>query len=153
VTGYGPLEAEIRARAAGHPELSILGHRDDMADLVGASDLICLTSDFEAVPYALLEAMALARPVVAMRAGALADVIVDGETGRLVGAGDVGALTDALVELAGDPAEATRLGAAGREVQRARYDANVMCDAYVRLFEALTRASTAARAGAATATE
>jgi glycosyltransferase involved in cell wall biosynthesis len=65
VTGYGPLEAEIRAQAAAHPEVSILGHRDDMADVVAASDVICLTSDFEAVPYALLEAMALARPVVA----------------------------------------------------------------------------------------
>src|SRR5262249_12841496 len=74
VTGFGPLEEAIRAQAAGHPELSILGHRDDMADLVAASDVICLTSDFEAVPYALLEAMALARPVVAMRAGSLADV-------------------------------------------------------------------------------
>jgi glycosyltransferase involved in cell wall biosynthesis len=153
VTGYGPLEAEIRAQAAGRPEVSVLGHREDMADLVAASDVICLTSDFEAVPYALLEAMALARPVVAMRAGSLAEVVADGETGRLVAAGDVDALAAELVALAQDPAEAARLGAAGRERQRTRYDAAVMCDAYVRLFDALARSSTLARAGAATATE
>jgi glycosyltransferase involved in cell wall biosynthesis len=153
VTGYGPLESEIRAQAAPHPEVSILGHRDDMADLVEASDAICLTSDFEAVPYALLEGMALARPVVAMEAGSLASLVADGETGRLVGAGDVQALADALVALAQDPAEARRLGEAGRARQRKRYDAAAMCDAYVRLFDALARSSTAARAGAATATE
>lgn len=153
VTGYGPLEEAIRAQAAGLPAVSVLGHRDDMADLVAASDVICLTSDFEAVPYALLEAMALARPVVAMRAGSLADVVADGETGRLVPAGDVDALGEELVALAGDPAEATRLGVAGRELQRARYDAPAMCDSYVRLFDALARSSTATSAGAATATE
>ena len=153
VTGYGPLEATIREQAAWHPELSILGHRDDMADLVAASDVICLTSDFEAVPYALLEAMALARPVVAMRAGSLAEVVVDGVTGRLVSAGDVDALANAIVALARDPAEAARLGAAGREVQRARYDAGAMGDAYIRLFDALTRSSTSASAAAAIPTE
>ena len=60
----------------------MLGHRSDVAELIDVRTSSCLTSDLEGAPYAALEAMALARPVVAMRAGALDEVVVDGETGR-----------------------------------------------------------------------
>jgi glycosyltransferase involved in cell wall biosynthesis len=154
LAGYGPLEAELRAQAATIPAVELLGHRDDMASLVAAADAVCLTSDLEAVPYALLEGMALARPVVAMRAGALAEVVEDGRSGLLVPAGDVEAFAEALVGLARDPARAAALGAAGRERQRARFDAAVMCESYVRLFETLTaRSSASTTSGAATSTE
>ena len=155
VAGYGPEEAEVRALAEQlGGAVSVLGHRDDMPDLVEAVDAVCLTSDLEAVPYALLEAMALARPVVAMRAGALAELVEDGVTGRLVPAADIDAFAAALTELARDPVHARALGAAGQARQREGFDAAGMCDAYADLLRALAaRSSTAARAGAATPTE
>jgi glycosyltransferase involved in cell wall biosynthesis len=70
---------------------------------------------------ALLEGMASGRPGVAYRAGAPAESVVDGETGRLVPEGDVAALADALVEVLGDPARARRMGEAARARMQALY--------------------------------
>jgi glycosyltransferase involved in cell wall biosynthesis len=68
-----------------------------------------------------IEAMASATPVVASRIGGLAEVVVDGHTGRLVEAGDVAELHDALVTLLADPAHARALGQAARERALARF--------------------------------
>jgi glycosyltransferase involved in cell wall biosynthesis len=59
-------------------------------------------------------AMTMSRAVVASDVGELGQAVVDGETGRVVPAGDIDALADALEELLSDDALATRLGAAGR---------------------------------------
>lgn len=59
-------------------------------------------------------AMTMSRAVVASDVGELGQAVVDGETGRVVPAGDIDALADALEELLSDDALATRLGAEGR---------------------------------------
>jgi glycosyltransferase involved in cell wall biosynthesis len=156
VIGYGPDESPVRRRAAEAGDaVEVLGHRSDVADLIGAADVVCLTSDLEGGPYAALEAMALGKPVAAMRAGALDEVVVDGETGLLVPPADEERLADALVALARNPGRAGALGAAGRDRQRAYFDAARMSDAYAGLLRTVSaaRSSTSARAGTATATE
>lgn len=87
-----------------------------------------------------LEAGARGLPCVAGDAGAVAEVVVDGETGRLVDAHDHVALADALVELLADPDRAARLGAAGRE--RARH---LSWDRMAREVEALVARTIAPR--------
>jgi glycosyltransferase involved in cell wall biosynthesis len=59
-------------------------------------------------------AMTMGRAVVSSDVGELGTTVVDGETGRVVPAGDVDALADALEELVGDGERSARLGAAGR---------------------------------------
>ena len=86
-----------------------LGHRDDMPDLYAASDVVCLPSFREGLPYALSEAMAAGRPVVATDVGGVAEMVVDGETGLIVPAGDVSALADAI-RLLQDTALRQRMG-------------------------------------------
>ncbi|MBP6632699.1 MAG: glycosyltransferase, partial [Kofleriaceae bacterium] len=72
-------------------------------------------------PLKPFEAMALGCPVVASDVAALADLVVDGVTGRLFRKGDIGALTAVLTELIADPAQRTRLGqAAAAWVRRDR---------------------------------
>ena len=138
VVGYGPAEARVRELAIESGDVvKVLGHRGDVPDLIAAADIVCLTSDLEGGPYAALEAMALARPVAAMRAGALGEMVVDGQTGVLVPPAQVGALADALVTLARDPARARALGAAGQARQRAHFDTGRMCDAYARVIRAV----------------
>jgi glycosyltransferase involved in cell wall biosynthesis len=83
----------------------------------------------------ILEAMALARPVVATDVGGTRDQVVDGETGHLVPAGDRDAVTRALLELADDPKAADRMGAAGRLRQRERFTGEAMVDGYEQAFE------------------
>jgi glycosyltransferase involved in cell wall biosynthesis len=72
--------------------------------------------------------MAAARPVVASRVGGLAEVVVDGETGRLVPPGDADALATALVALADDPDARRRMGAAGLARVRAAYSIVAMAE-------------------------
>ena len=72
----------------------------------------------EPQPLVTFEAMACGRPVVASATGGLPEVVIDGETGLLVPAGDVDALRDALRALLSDPVLRRRLGEAAR--RRAR---------------------------------
>jgi len=68
----------------------------------------------DGIPVALMEAMALGRPVVSTPVAGIPELVRDDESGLLVPAGDAGALADALARLAGDPALAARLAAGGR---------------------------------------
>ncbi len=111
VAGDGPLAGEVRGRAGAG--VRALGHRDDIADLFAAADLFLLPSHREGMSLALLEAMATGlAPVVADGAGN-AEAVAD--AGRIFVAGDREAMAAALGELAADPAERARLGAAARE--------------------------------------
>jgi glycosyltransferase involved in cell wall biosynthesis len=75
----------------------------------------CLPSYDEGLPVSMLEAMALALPVVVAAVGAIPEAVVDGEQGLLYPPGDVDALTAHLQTLMNDPAVAARIGWAGRE--------------------------------------
>jgi glycosyltransferase involved in cell wall biosynthesis len=75
----------------------------------------------ELLGLSAIEAMACATPVVASRIGGLAEVVVDGHTGRLVEPGDVSDLHDALASVLGDPVRARALGEAARERAMAQF--------------------------------
>jgi glycosyltransferase involved in cell wall biosynthesis len=120
------------ARAGG---VELLGLRRDVLELVAASEAVCLPSEAEAMPMSLLEAMALGRPVIAAEVGGNGELVVDGETGILAPPGDAVALTRAMLELAGDPARAAEMGAAGRRRQRERFTGERMVDGYQRALE------------------
>jgi len=80
-----------------------------------------MSSRFEGLPIALLEAMAMELPAVATAVGGVGDAIDDGDNGLLVPAGDVGALAAALRRLVQDPALRERLGRAARRTIEAQF--------------------------------
>ena len=82
--------------------------RADVPDLIAAASAMCLTSEAEALPMSILEAMALGRPVVATDVGGTREAVIDGETGFVVAAGDERAVTRALLDLAADPTAPAR---------------------------------------------
>jgi len=92
----------------------LLGWRDDVPELLAAMDLFVLTSLFEGLPRVVLQAMAASVPVVATDTGGVAEVILDGETGRLVPPGDPAAAAEAIVALARDGDTRRRLAASAR---------------------------------------
>ena len=119
IAGGGPLERELAALASElgiEPACRFLGPRADVYDLVSAMDVFVLPSLNEGIPMAVLEAMAVATPVVASAVGGLPEVIRDRQTGLLVPPADQRALADACLELARDREWAQRLGTAGRRV-------------------------------------
>jgi glycosyltransferase involved in cell wall biosynthesis len=138
VAGEGPERERLEAPAAASG-VALLGARRDVLGLVAGAGAVCLTSEAEALPMSILEAMALARPVVAADVGGVRDQVVDGETGFLVRPGDGPAVSRALLRLAADPARARRMGEAGRRLQRERFTGEAMVDGYERAFEEALR--------------
>lgn len=88
--------------------------RGDLVELYAASTALVLPSLMEGFGLTLLEAMAAGKPCIATRVGAVPEVVVDRETGILVDAADVPALSEAIVHLASSPGECARMGAEGR---------------------------------------
>lgn len=135
IAGGGPQLSWVRSIVAKAPGgVRVLGERSDIADLITASDIVCLTSAFEGLPMTILEAMALSRPVVATRVGGIPDAVSDGRTGRLVPLGDSAALAEALVDLARDPVLRNAMGKAGNAVYRERYTLESMVERYAAVF-------------------
>jgi glycosyltransferase involved in cell wall biosynthesis len=94
--------------------VTLLGVRTqaDIADLLVWADLLLLPSLSEGISNAALEAMASGLPVIATNSGGMREVIEDGRDGLMVPIGDIGAMTDRLLELAADREIGRRLGAA-----------------------------------------
>jgi glycosyltransferase involved in cell wall biosynthesis len=144
VAGEGREDAHLGALADGSG-VELLGVRTDARELMRAAGAVCLTSEAEALPMSVLEAMALERPVVATSVGGTADAVVDGETGFLTDPGDVDAVTRALLALAAEPARGAAMGAAGRRRQRERFSGEAMVDGYMRVLGAITAAEPRSR--------
>jgi glycosyltransferase involved in cell wall biosynthesis len=107
----------------------MMGHREDVNEILAASDICVLTSDgAEGIPQAVLQYLAMAKPVVATDVGSVSEIITDGETGLLVLSRDVQAVADAVLKLLHDPDLAKRLGKNGREAVERRFSLNTMLD-------------------------
>jgi glycosyltransferase involved in cell wall biosynthesis len=91
-----------------------LGHRADIADVVSAFDAFVHCTDEEPLGRAIMEAMALERPVIAVRSGGPAELIVDGESGLLAPPKNTYAIADRVVQVLKDRDLAARLGKAAR---------------------------------------
>jgi glycosyltransferase involved in cell wall biosynthesis len=117
VAGTGSLAGRLerRARAAASP-LLLLGHRGDVPDLMAASDVVVLPSDWEGYPLVAQEALRLGVPLVATAVGGVPALV--GDAALLVGPGDALALRTAIEELLADVGRRSQLAAAG--VERAR---------------------------------
>jgi glycosyltransferase involved in cell wall biosynthesis len=89
------------------------GLRDDVPDLLRVMDVFVLSSLWEGMPNALLEAMAAKKPVIATSVGGVPEVIVDGKTGLLVPPNDTQALSMALMSLLADENRRRGFGEAG----------------------------------------
>jgi glycosyltransferase involved in cell wall biosynthesis len=128
VAGDGP---ELR-RLAGRPSegLRMIGRRTNVQALIDAADVVCLTSDAEALPMLVLEAMAASRPVVATDVGGTREAVLDGVTGFVVPPGDAQAVATRLVQLAEQPRLREDLGRNGMALQRDRFTTAQMVDGY-----------------------
>ncbi len=135
LAGSGPLVGDVDAaleRDGLAGRVRLLGERSDVDVLLAAADVLCLASDWEGLPIAVLEAMSLGVPVVATAV----DGLVDGCGGAavLVPPGDAGALASALRDVLADPAARARLGAAGRARVAERFSPDVMWSAYREVY-------------------
>jgi glycosyltransferase involved in cell wall biosynthesis len=90
------------------------GQLEDPVGALAALDLFIQPGEPEAFGLVNVEAMAMAKPVIAFNHGALPEIVIDGETGLLVGAGDEAAMAAAAVDLLRNPSLKVRMGQAGQ---------------------------------------
>ncbi len=135
--GQGPLQAMLQQLV---DELGIgahvrlLGQRNDVPDLLAASDAFCLPSYFEGHPLVLMEAMAAGLPVVAARSLGITEVVSNGETGLLVPFDDSVSLAAALNRVLCDRRLASQLGARGRLAVCERFRADTMAEKVLAVY-------------------
>lgn len=140
VAGDGPLRAETeRAIAAGGLQgvVRLLGWREDVPELLAAMDLFLLTSRFEGLPRAALQAIAASVPVIATDTGGISEIVHDAESGYLVGVGDVAAAAERVVCLAADPVLRSRIARAARNRLGAEFDIGTLVGRLERLYDEL----------------
>jgi glycosyltransferase involved in cell wall biosynthesis len=137
--GDGELRAAAEARAHKHgiaAQCHFIGYREDAQAILPALDLFWLTSDYEGLPYAVMEAMAAGLPVVATDVVGSHDLL-DGAVGVLIPPRNPHALAQATVALLSDPARAQALGQAGRARILERFTVDRMLDQIIQLYETL----------------
>ena len=89
------------------------GHRNDIPQILAASDLLVLASFGEHFGRVIIEAMAMEKPVVATKAGGVPELVIDGETGILVKPADSEGLASAILRLLEDPRRSKEMGNSG----------------------------------------
>lgn len=140
VAGGGPLDAWLRGQAAGNVRL--LGHleSDALAELRERASVVLVPSRFpETFGYAVAEAQLDARPVVASRIGALAELVEHEVTGLLVPPGDTAALVAATQRSLADPA-ADRWGETAQARARVAFAPAAHAAGLLKLYEEAMRA-------------
>jgi len=115
----------------------LLGDHANLTDQLPRYDALALPSNWEGLPFSILEGMAAGLPVVASDVGGVAEAVVDGETGLLVPRGDVEGFATALRRLAEDGPWARSLGLAGHTRVRNHFSAELMFERYDLLYRSL----------------
>ncbi len=141
----GALLAAARDAGAGDA-LHLLGFRDDVPRLLQGIDVFCHPARREGFGYAVVEAMAAGKPVVAARASNLPEIVPDGVAGLLRDPDDGEGWRTAVASLLDDPALAARLDGAGRRRAGELYSHGRMLDEVEAYFRGLLHP---ARRGAA----
>jgi sugar transferase (PEP-CTERM/EpsH1 system associated) len=140
LAGDGPLRAEAAAllEGAGLAQLAWLpGARSDIADILRGLDIFVLPSKAEGISNTILEAMATSLPVVATDVGGNPELVVDGQTGRLVPKEDPAALAAALLDYLDRPELIAEHGAAGLARVREGFSLDGMVNRYMAVYDAL----------------
>lgn len=152
VVGDGPLRAEIQSGVAekGIPGVQFLGlkTRDEVRDLAAKARCLILPSLwYENFPFAVMEALALAKPIVASRIGAIPELVADEQDGLLFTPGDSRDLAEKLGRLLDDEQLARRLGKSGRAKAEREWSPEVHYQRLSVVYDSLSRCAEGAAGG------
>lgn len=137
--GQGELAPQLRAQAealgaAGRVRFAGAVERAQVPQALAELDVFALPSLYEGLPFAVVEAMAAARAIVATEVDGTREALDHGRTGLLVPPGQPAPLAQALARLLGDAALRQRLGAAAQAEAARRFDERAMLAATFALY-------------------
>lgn len=136
--GDGPWRADVEAQARGlglGSRLHLAGERDDVPLLLPGLDVFVMTSLYEGLPCALVEAMQCGLPVVATAVNGVPEIVIPEVTGVLIPPARPQACAAAVGRLLDHPDDARRLAEAGRRAVAGRFDATASAAALGALYE------------------
>ena len=139
IVGGGPQEDALRQLAVRRGVGDIIrfvGPTDEGTTLLRRLDIVVCPARQDVTGLTALEAMAAGRPVVASRVGALADLVVQGETGRLIPPADASALAATVLRLLSRPEERQALVTAARAYVSRHHSAEIGVAASVEAYRA-----------------
>ena len=144
IYGDGP-EREALVEQIAECELTdhvvLAGFRRGVVEALAGADLVVNPSLTEGLPNVVLEALSVRTPVVATDVGGVGELVIDGATGFLVSAGDVDALSAAIVDALSDASKARALAAAGHRHVLESYTFSCQLQRFTEACERLVRAS------------
>ena len=139
IYGVGELQEQLQSQIDAlrrADRIRLMGRCNDVPHTIKDASLFVLPSDFEGLPNALMESMALSLPVISTDCGGggARALIEDGVDGRIVSCGDIAALSNAIAEALSDPEKAKCCGEkAGEKAKRFSSDCVVsQWEAYIR---------------------
>jgi len=144
IVGDGPRRQHLTEKiaATGLAErIHLIGHREDIPDVLATMDLFALPSYAnEGVPQAIMQAMAMELPIVSTTVGSIDEAVEDGITGYLIEPKNTLQLEENLTMFLGDEALRQQMGKAGRDRAQAHFSLDAMLDAMEKVFyQALDR--------------
>lgn len=142
IVGDGRLREALTAqieRTGMNDYIYLAGFREDIGDLLSSSDIFCMPSLSEGLPYALLEACGAHLPLLVSRVGGMARLLQDQVTAYLFESGDVRALRDAILWSITHPEEMQRLSQNAFEWQRDTFGVEQMIERTIAVYDGETR--------------
>jgi len=137
LVGDGPerenLEAQARELGVSR-QVEFLGFRNDISQLLDEVDVLLMSSHYEGVSIAILEAMCAGLPVIATRVGGVPETVQDGATGLLVADNDAEAMAQAMQELIASEPERRRLGESGQALLQNQFSIDIVAERYYQLY-------------------
>ena len=138
IVGGGALEAELKEQARALRILDrviFTGWRADAVALIEMFDCFVQTSNYEGLPMVLLEAMSLAKPIIACSVGGVPEVVEHEQTGLTVNSRDAAEFARVVLRLIGDSEMTMRFGRLARARYEESFTAQAMASRYQQLYE------------------
>ncbi|VAW92008.1 hypothetical protein MNBD_GAMMA22-2531 [hydrothermal vent metagenome] len=136
--GEGELQQEIIEKCNENDisdYITLMGQRSDIPSILAKVDIFVMPSHWEGLPMALLEAMAMSKPVIASRVGGIPDVISDGVNGLLINKCDYLSLKNAFQKLLPDTELRNKLGKEAKKTVLEKYSAKNVSQQYELLYQ------------------
>jgi glycosyltransferase involved in cell wall biosynthesis len=136
LAGQGSLEPSLKEqvrRLGLEDQFTFLGFRRDIQEVLKLFDIVTLPSLHEGLPNAILEAMAVGKPVVATDVGGIGEAVVHQKTGLLINPGSVESLETGLSTLIEDAALRVAMGEAGRYRMEEVYSLDKQVESFEQL--------------------
>jgi glycosyltransferase involved in cell wall biosynthesis len=140
IIGKGERMSELQALSVslgiGHA-LTFTGFRNDVGAFYKIADLFVMSSVQEGLGTAILDALALGKPVVAANSGGIPEIIRDGQTGRLVEAANPQALAKGIIEMLTNVEQARAMARRGQDEVKAKFSIDAMVENNLAVYNRL----------------